>query len=245
MPRNPYRPPVRRRFVVSLVALAVALLGPRPNAHAAGAPALPLTPPAKGKIRVAFLVSPGSNVIDMAGPWEVFQDVHVPGRGATMDDTMPFELYTVAATRAPVRLTGGLQLVPDYSVDDAPQPDVVVVPAMRGAETVHAWLRKVAPDADQVMSVCTGAFQLASAGLLDGLSATTHHDFWDELARDFPKVKLVRGERWVESSAKISTAGGLTSGIDLALRVVERYFGQEAARATAAYMEYQSVPKPD
>jgi transcriptional regulator GlxA family with amidase domain len=207
-------------------------------AAAGGAPAL--TPPARGHIRVAFLISEGSNVIDMAGPWEVFQDVHVHDRGPDHASMMPFELFTVAATRDPVRLTGGLRVTPDYSVDDAPQPDVVVIPAMRGRREVHAWLRRVAPEADVVMSVCTGAFQLAGAGLLDGLQATTHHDYWDAFAREFPQVALVRGERWIESTDKIATAGGLTSGIDLALRVVERYFGRETAKATATYMEYRS-----
>jgi transcriptional regulator GlxA family with amidase domain len=207
---------------------------PAPAASPASAAAGPLDPPRLGDIRVAFLVSPGSNVIDMAGPWEVFQDVDVEWRGDA------FELYTVAETREPVRLTGGLRVTPDYSVADAPAPHVVVIPAMRGSAAVHDWLRRVAPSADVVMSVCTGAFQLARAGLLDGRRATTHHDFWDDFAREFPRVTLVRGERWVESDERISTAGGLTSGIDLALRVVERYFGRETAQRTARYMEYRS-----
>jgi transcriptional regulator GlxA family with amidase domain len=224
---------------LALVAIACTAATPPPPpaaSHHAG----PLTAPKTGKIKVAFLISQGSNVIDMAGPWEVFQDVHVHERGPDHDSMMPFELFTVAATREPVRLTGGLQVVPDYSLADAPQPDVVVVPAMRGTPEVHSWLRRVAPEADVVMSVCTGAFQLARVGLLDGLQATTHHDFWDEFASDHPRVTLVRGERWVESNDQIATAGGLTSGIDLALRVVERYFGCEVASATATYMEHKS-----
>ena len=88
------------------------------------------------------------------------------------------------------------------------------------------------------MSVCTGAFVLGRAGLLDGRTATTHHDFWDEFQQRFPKVTLQRGSRFVEHE-RIATAGGLTSGIDLALRVVERYYGRETAVATAAYMEYE------
>ena len=211
------------------------------GAEAAPAPARPLQAPPTGKLDVAFLVSPSSNVIDMAGPWEVFQDVHVHSRGSDHDDMMPFRLYTVAATRDPVRLTGGLQVVPDYSIADAPQPDVVVVPAMQATPEVLAWLRRVAPQSDVVMSVCTGAFQLARAGLLDGLRATTHHDYWDAFAREHPRVELVRGERWVESSDRIATAGGLTSGIDLALRVVERYFGREVAQATATYIEHRGT----
>jgi transcriptional regulator GlxA family with amidase domain len=210
------------------------------DAAAAGAAAANLTPPATGRIRVAFAISERSNVIDMAGPWEVFQDTHVHTRGDTMDEMMPFELFTVAATRDPVRLTGGLQVVPDHTFADAPQPHVVVVPAMVGSPELHAWLRRVEPRADVVMSVCTGAFQLARAGLLDGRRATTHHDYWDDFAGDFPRVELVRGQRWVEANGRIATAGGLTSGIDLALRVVARYFGEDVARTTAEYMEHGS-----
>jgi len=86
--------------------------------------------------------------------------------------------------------------------------------------------------------VCTGAFVLGRAGLLDGRTATTHHDFWDDFERTFPKVKLERGPRFVEHE-RIATAGGLTSGIDLALRVVERYYGRGTALTTANYMEYE------
>jgi transcriptional regulator GlxA family with amidase domain len=89
------------------------------------------------------------------------------------------------------------------------------------------------------MSVCTGAFKLADAGLLDGKQATTHHDFWDGFATKFPKVQLQRGSRFVQSDETIYTAGGLTSGIDLALHVVEKLYGREAADRTAAYMEYR------
>jgi transcriptional regulator GlxA family with amidase domain len=92
---------------------------------------------------------------------------------------------------------------------------------------------------DVIMSVCTGAFQVAKAGLLTGKEATTHHDFFDQFAKSFPDVNLKRGLRFVEEE-RISTAGGLSSGIDLALRVVDRYFGRDAAQTTASYMEYQS-----
>jgi transcriptional regulator GlxA family with amidase domain len=87
------------------------------------------------------------------------------------------------------------------------------------------------------MSVCTGAFQLGKAGLLNGKSATTHHDFLDRFAQPFPDVNVKRGLRFVEEE-RISTAGGLSSG-DLALRVVDRYFGRDVAQQTATCMEYQ------
>jgi transcriptional regulator GlxA family with amidase domain len=197
-----------------------------------------LTPPAKGKIPVAFAISEGVTVIDFAGPWEVFQDVHVRDRGKDMDEQMPFELFTVSEKTEALTGSGGLKLVPDYTFDTAPQPKVVVVPAQRGSQALHAWLRKMSTSTDLIMSVCTGAFQLGKAGLLAGKSATTHHEFLDRFAQAFPDVAVKRGLRFVEEE-KISTAGGLSSGIDLALRVVDRYFGREVAQATATYMEYQ------
>jgi transcriptional regulator GlxA family with amidase domain len=197
-----------------------------------------LTPPAKGKIPVAFAISEGVTVIDFAGPWEVFQDVMVRDRGKDMDEQMPFELFTVSEKTEPLRGSAGLKLVPDYTFDSAPQPKVVVVPAQRGSEALHAWLRKMSTSTDLIMSVCTGAFQLGKAGLLSGKSATTHHEFLDRFAKTFPDVTVKRGLRFVEEE-KISTAGGLSSGIDLALRVVDRYFGRTIAEATATYMEYQ------
>jgi transcriptional regulator GlxA family with amidase domain len=196
-----------------------------------------LRPPPHGPISVAVLLSNGANVIDFTGPWEVFQDTMVPARGDRHEEQMPFQLYTVADSKEPVRLTGGLHLVPDYGVQDAPPPRVIVVPAMKASDRVLAWLRKVSPASDLTMSVCTGAFTLARAGLLRGRRATTHHDFLDDLARSFPDVKVERGRRFVESG-NVATAGGLTSGIHLALRVVERYFGRDVADTTARYMEY-------
>ena len=145
----------------------------------AAANAKKLTPPAKGKIPVAFTLSEGATVIDFAGPWEVFQDVMVPSRGSDHDDQMPFQLYTVSETKEPLRGSAGLQLVPDYTFDSAPQPKVIVVPAQRGGKALHAWLRKMSTSTDVIMSVCTGAFQLGRAGMLTGKSATTHHDFFD------------------------------------------------------------------
>jgi transcriptional regulator GlxA family with amidase domain len=129
--------------------------------------------------------------------------------------------------------------VPDYTFEDAPQPSVIIVGAQRGSDALHRWLRSASEKADLTMSVCTGAFHLARAGLLSGKAATTHHDSLDTFASRFPDIQVRRGLRFVESSPKIATAGGLSSGIDLALRVVERYFGRPAAERTATYMEYQ------
>ena len=200
----------------------------------------PFAPPATGNIDVAFLISEGATVIDFCGPWEVFQDVMVPERGPRHEeDQMPFRLYTVADGPQGVRVSGGMQVVPDHTVTSAPAPRVVVVPAMRPSPAILEWLKKTSTTADVVMSVCTGAFTLAEAGLLGDGPATTHHLFLDRLGKKFPSVKVERGRRFVERE-RLATAGGLTSGIDLALRVVERYFGRAVAVRTAEYMEYES-----
>ncbi|MGH9905247.1 MAG: DJ-1/PfpI family protein [Pyrinomonadaceae bacterium] len=199
-----------------------------------------LTPPAKGRIPVAFLVSRGVTVIDFAGPWEVFQDVHVASRGESMDDQMPFELFTVSDTLGTRNRLGGFE---DRS--ELHFQDIAIAQGNRDTRSgcrspeMFEWLSKASQSADVVMSVCTGAFILGRSGLLKGKSATTHHDFIEQFAREFPDVDVKRGLRFVEGP-KISSAGGLTSGIDLALRVVERYFGRGVAETTAFYMEYQS-----
>lgn len=208
----------------------------------AGAQPTKLTAPSKGKIRVAFVMTEGATMIDFAGPWEVFQDVHVHGGGTDMDEMMPFELYTVSDTRDPIRTSGGMQVVPDYTFDNAPAPRIVVVGAQRGqSEKMMAWLRKAGREADVVMSVCTGAFKIAQAGLLDGKNATTHHDFYEQFEKRYPRVKLLRNRRYIQADDRVFSAGGLTSGIDLALHIVELYFGREVAQRTATYMEYEGT----
>jgi transcriptional regulator GlxA family with amidase domain len=219
---------------------AMGLTATLPNrSHAApqppqAAPA-PLRPAAEGSIPVAFLMSDNAVMIDFAGPWEVFSNVSVPDRAAQP----VFQLYTVAATASPIKASGGMTIVPDFTFATAPMPKVLVIPAQSARdEAVLAWIRKAADTADLTMSVCTGAFLLARTGLLSGKPATTHHAAYTQFAMEFPDVALKRGARYVETG-KFASAGGLSSGIDLALRVVERYFGRAAARNTADAMEYQ------
>lgn len=195
-----------------------------------------LTPPADGNIPVAVLISEDLNVIDFSGPWGVFESVRLLDEGGSLHT--PFRLFTVSDKDKMVASDSGLKLMPDYTFGNVPDVKVVVIPAQKGSDTMREWLRKVAGSADVTMSVCTGAFHLAKAGLLSGKAATTHHEFYDRLQQEYPDIEVRRGIRFVEGE-KISTAGGLTSGTDLALRVVERYFGREVAQTTAAYMEYQ------
>jgi len=204
------------------------------NPNAVATDTTSLKPPDKGHIPVAFLISDGAVVIDFCGPWEVFQDVMIPGSAQ-----MPFRLYTVAEAKKPIRTSGGMQIIPDYTIQNAPPPKVIIIPAQSApSPAVLNWIRKSSKTTDVTMSVCTGAFVLAKTGLLNGKSATTYHGAFERFAMQFPTVQLKRGARFVENG-NLATAGGLSSGIDLALRVVERYYGREVARKTAYNMEYQ------
>jgi len=200
----------------------------------------PLTPPKNKQINVAVVVGDSATVIDFTGPWEVFQDTML---GDMENMVMPFNPYLVSDKVLPLDATDDLRIVPRYTYANAPAPHIVVVGAQGGrSATKLAWLREQEQQADVVMSVCTGAFVLGAAGMLDGKLATTHHEFYDKFAATYPRAHLVRGPRFVENE-KVSCAGGLTSGIELALHVVERYYGREIADRTAYYMEYTRSPK--
>ena len=221
-----------RRSELLVAAGAAALGGLAVGAAAKTVPELgkPITKPSGRNVRVAVMISDNATVIDFAGPWETFQDAG-------------YDTFTVSKTLAPVVATNGLRVIPDHTFDDAPPADVVVVGAQHAPPEALSWLRSVATKTDVLMSVCTGAFIVARAGLLDGQYATTHHEFYDRFAAEFPKVRLVRGPRFVENR-DVSCAGGLTSGIDLALRVVERYEGAQTADQVAFYMEHVRTARP-
>ena len=194
----------------------------------------PLRPPPRDPIPVAFPLSDSAVVIDLCGPWEVFESARASGRPNPL-----FRLYTVADTLDPITASGGMRIIPNFTLDTAPPPRVVVIPGQgEPSAAMLSWIRQTSPSADLTMSVCTGALILAKAGLLSGKAATTHHNFYTDLAVQFPDIRVTRGVRFVEAG-NLATAAGQYSGVDLALRVVERYFGRTAAADTADFMEYQ------
>ncbi len=195
----------------------------------------PLSPPSTGKIPVAFALSDGAVMIDFAGPWEVFQDTSISGNRSSA-----FELFSVAESTAPIRASAGMRIVPDYSFANAPVPKVIIIPAQRGNDALLEWIRQKSKTADVTASICTGAFILAKTGLLSGKSVTTHHGAYHDLAAQFSDVHVVPGARYVEEG-NLASSGGLSSGLDLALHIVERYFGHEVAASTADRMEYQGI----
>jgi transcriptional regulator GlxA family with amidase domain len=197
-----------------------------------------VTAAAQDRRDVAILIWPGAELLDFAGPAEVFS---AAGRHRL------FRVFTVAETKDVVRCQGGVNVQPAYTLDDCPKPALIVVPGgnmnpvMRNPR-VRDWLRRHAPEAEVVLSVCTGSFLLAELGLLDGAAATTHHFGFDAFEREYPRVRLQRTERFVDNG-RIVTAGGVSAGIDGALHVVAKLHGAEVARWTAReWMEYRGGP---
>lgn len=193
----------------------------------------------KGKRRVAILVHEGVELLDFAGPGEVF---------AAADRGRAFEVYTVAAAAGEVVSQGFVTVRPQYTLADCPPPDVVVLPGGRtdvplGDPAVIAWIKESSQKAEVVMSVCTGAFLLAKAGLLDGREATTHWSALASLRREAPKAEVRENRRFVDNGNLI-TAAGVSAGIDASLHVVAKLLGQEVAKKTAHYMEYRWQPEP-
>jgi len=233
---------------IALLALCGTLASATHSGHArtqsapTAAKVQPLNPPSNGVINVAFIISKDTTVIDLAGPWEVFQDAMFTSKGEPWnggdDMVMPFNVYTVSDSLEPLS-ANGLIIIPSYTFETAPKPQVIVIPAQGGRSGAQKnWLLANAKTVDVTMSVCTGASMLAAYGLLDHQMATTHHMYMQEMQKHYPAVQFVSGTRFVENE-KVSTAGGLTSGIDLALHVVERYYGRKIAQATADFLEYK------
>jgi putative intracellular protease/amidase len=201
-----------------------------------------LTPPAAGKIEVAVAISDGAVMIDFGGPWEVFSDVMLHTKGQAHQQLHPFHLYTVAENAKIIRTSGGMQVVPDYTFENAPKPNIVIVPAQgNDSPKMMAWIRKMSQESDVLMSVCTGALLLAKSGVLDGKSATTHHEAYATMEHAYPKISVQKRMRYVQSDPVIFTAGGLSSGIDLALHVVELYYGREVTDETVQHLEYEGT----
>ena len=208
---------------------------PRPH-HEFGPDLRALRPSMKKNI--AILLFDDVEVLDFAGPFEVFA-VADELRGHAM-----FNVFTVAENLGTIRARNGLKIVPHYSREDCPAPHVLVVPGGFGTRALLTkpalleWLRLKTKHADVVMSVCTGALVLAKAGLLDGLRATTHHEAFETLRSIAPRTEVIENERYIDSG-RILTAAGISAGIDCSLHVVERLLGAETATDTARYMEYR------
>jgi transcriptional regulator GlxA family with amidase domain len=198
---------------------------------------------------VGILIFDGVEVLDFAGPFEVFSRTRLtPGvESRRSDDGAPFRVFTVAPKTGQITATGGLRVVPEYDLDTAPRIDLLVVPGGFGTrplltdDQVLRWIRERAAAAELVTSVCTGSLVLARSGLLANRRATTHWSSLDALSELDSSITVERERRVVDDG--IVTSAGVSAGIDMALAVVESLFGREVADETAYYIEYIRPPQ--
>jgi putative intracellular protease/amidase len=193
---------------------------------------------------LAILIFNGVQIIDYAGPYEVF--------GHAWDeekDQALFNIYTIAEKPDPITTWMGMTVVPKYTFDNAPKPDIILLPGgntsleLKNAKLL-GWVRDRANEAEYVMSVCNGAFFLAETGLLDGKTATTFYGLVEDLREAAPKAKVVNDQRYTDNG-KIITTAGLSSGIDGALHLIEKIAGHGQAQQVALNMEYNWQPDAD
>jgi transcriptional regulator GlxA family with amidase domain len=206
-------------------------------------PAEPAKAPAVSRKRVGILVFPSVEVLDFAGPFEVFSAARLD-EAKRREEAPPFEAVLVAEEPGVVVASGGLRVAPNHTLDDCPPLDVLLVPGGPGVrseaenKTLVYWVAERGREAEVVAGVCTGAMLLGKAGLLEGRTATTHWKSLDWMRQSFPGVTVV-GDRHVVEDGNVFTSAGVSAGIDLALRVVARYHGEGVARATARHIEYR------
>ena len=182
------------------------------------------------KQQVAIVLYPEVEVLDVAGPAEVFSS-----QGS-------YNVYSLAQTLKPVRTANGLSLMPDDTFHSRIKPDIVIVPggnslsALNNTELLQG-VKALSIRANLILSVCTGALLLAKAGLLDGCPATTYHTAYKQLKSLAPTCEVVTNQRFVDCGRIITTAG-VSAGIDGALHIIQRHFGQQEAEQVASQIEY-------
>jgi transcriptional regulator GlxA family with amidase domain len=198
------------------------------------------------RTRVGILIFPEVEVLDFCGPFEVFSVTRLDD-ARRREDPSPFAVSLIAEGSEPITASGGLRVLPDHTLASCPALDLLVVPggwgtraALNNAPLID-WIAARGRQVRTLTSVCTGAMLLGRAGLLDGRRATTHWRSLDWLQESYPTVAVERALHVVEDG-DLLTSAGISAGIDMALRVVARYYGEAVARATARHMEY---PFPD
>lgn len=176
-------------------------------------------------------------VLDFAGPFEFFSITKV-------HEEKPFTVYTVSQNGEMITARNGLKVKPDYSIEDLPPVDILIIPGGKGArenevknDIVINWVRQQMKEVKLMTSVCTGALLLAKAGLLEGLKATTHWASIQTFKKDFPNVEVMENVKFVDEG-HIITSAGISAGINISFHIVKNLLGVEIAEETAKNMEY-------
>lgn len=196
------------------------------------------------KINVGIFVFDEVEVLDFAGPFEVFSRTRLlkGAESRRSNDSAPFNPFTVSIDTKPLTATGGLKIIADYTFNNFPKIDILIVPGGYGTRTLLnneillKWIKAVSDKANITASVCTGSLLLAKAGLLEGKRATTHWGAIEALKSISKDIQVITERRVVND--EIITSAGVSSGIDMAFMIVENLYGEQVASDTSKYIEF-------
>ena len=196
------------------------------------------------KINVGILIFDEVEVLDFAGPFEVFSRTRLlkGAESRRSDESAPFNPFTVSIDTKPLTATGGLKIIADYTFNNFPKIDILIIPGGFGTrtllnnESLLKWIKAVSDKANITASVCTGSLLLAKAGLLEGKRATTHWGAIEALKSISKDIQVITERRVVND--EIITSAGVSSGIDMAFMIVENLYGEEVSSDTAKYIEF-------
>lgn len=189
---------------------------------------------------VAILLFDDAEVLDFAGPFEVFSVA------SQIHDFKLFNVFTIAKSQQPIRAVNGLKVIPDYGIDNHPKIDILIIAGGQGTtpllqeKEVIDWVNTVHPVTEITMSICSGSRVLGILGLLDNLEYCTHHQVYDDMKKIAPTGIPQKHKRYI-NVGKIHTTGGISAGIDASFDIVEKLYGEKVTEATARYMEYTIV----
>ncbi len=188
-------------------------------------------------LKVGIFLFNEVEVLDFAGPFEVFSL-------ASIDSEKLCKVITIGETGEIISARNGLKVLPQANFKEAPVLDILIIPGGYGAEEIEIknekvidWIREQKNHIKILASVCTGAFLLAEAGILDRKKATTHWMDIERLTREYPKIEVINHSKFVDEG-EIITAGGISAGINMSFHIIQRLFGEDVAKATAKRMEY-------
>lgn len=192
------------------------------------------------KKTIAILIFDDAEVLDFAGPFEVFSVT------SQLNNYQYFNVFTIAKSKKPVVAVNGLVVNPNHSFDKHPVIDILIIAGGQGTrklmadEVVLNWIKNTHNKNELTISICSGARLLAQLGLLDQKPFCTHHDVYEHIMEISPSAIPQKEKRFVQTDERLYTSGGISAGIDLSFHIVEKFLGKEVAKSTAEYMEYQS-----
>lgn len=195
------------------------------------------------KKNVGVLIFDEAEVLDFAGPFEVFSVT------SQLNNFEPFQVFTLSLTNSPVTAVNGLRVIPDFSIDKHPPIDILIISGGQGTtklltnSTLLQWIERTYTTAQFTLCICSGARLLGKLGLLDRKPFCTHHEVYDNIKVIAPLSMPQKSKRFVQSDERLYTSGGISAGIDLSFHIVEKLLGADLAKRTADYMEYKRFEK--